>query len=74
MLCEGGPTLTARLLEDGALDELFLTVGPLLTGDDREPSIVAGAGLTEPARLELRWVLRQGSELFLRYAVVAPGG
>jgi len=73
VLCEGGPTLNARLLADGVLDELFLTVGPVLTGDEGEPAIVGGPALPDPVALDLRWVLRHGSELFLRYAVVAPG-
>ena len=74
VLCEGGPTLNERLIADGALDELFLTIGPLLAGDEGEPTILAGPALPEPLALELRWTLRHGSELFLRYAVAPPGG
>ena len=33
LLSEGGPTLFHGLLEAGLVDELFLTVSPLLTGD-----------------------------------------
>jgi riboflavin-specific deaminase-like protein len=71
VLSEGGPTLNAHLLAAGVLDELFLTVSPLLAGDPAQPGLVAGpgAGLAEPARLELRWLLRYGDELFLRYAL-----
>jgi riboflavin biosynthesis pyrimidine reductase len=69
LLCEGGPTLNSALLEAGVVDELFLTLAPLLTGDAGEPTIVAGGRLDAPARLALRWVLRGGDELFLRYAV-----
>ena len=69
LLCEGGPTLNRLLLAAGLVDELFLTVAPLLTADDREPAIVTGAPLDPPAALALRWVLRHGDELFLRYAV-----
>src|SRR5918999_5243461 len=64
LLCEGGPTLAGALLTAGAVDELFLTLTPLLTGDDAEPEIVAGGPLPSPAELELLWVLRSGSELF----------
>ena len=67
LLCEGGPTLLRALVADGLLDELFLTIAPLLTGDPSEPTILAGAKLPEPAELELLWTLRTGSELFLRY-------
>jgi riboflavin biosynthesis pyrimidine reductase len=69
LLCEGGPTLNRLLLAAGLLDELFLTVAPLLTADGSEPCIVGPGGLDPPAELALRWVLRHGDELFLRYAV-----
>jgi riboflavin biosynthesis pyrimidine reductase len=69
LLCEGGPTLNRVLLAAGLVDELFLTVAPLVCGDDREPPIVAGGALSPPAAMALEWVLRHGDELFLRYAV-----
>jgi riboflavin biosynthesis pyrimidine reductase len=69
LLCEGGPTLLRALVAGRLLDELFLTVVPLLTGADDEPAILAGGRLEVPAELELRWVLRSGSELFLRYGL-----
>jgi riboflavin biosynthesis pyrimidine reductase len=69
LLCEGGPTLNRALLGAGLLDELFLTVAPLLTADPAEPSIVGPGRLEPPAPLALQWVLRHGDELFLRYAL-----
>jgi riboflavin-specific deaminase-like protein len=69
MLCEGGPGLNRSLFAAGLVDELFLTVGPVISGDDREPAIVAGPPLGSPAALELRSVSRAGDDLFLRYAV-----
>ena len=69
LLCETGPTLNRALLADGLVDELFLTVAPLLTADADAPAIVAGPRLPAPARLELRWVLQSGAELFLRYGL-----
>ena len=57
------------------LDELFLTVSPILAGG--EPSggealrILAGTELDAPAALELRSVLSSDSTLFLRYGVSA---
>jgi riboflavin biosynthesis pyrimidine reductase len=76
LLCEGGPTLNRALLEAGVVDELFLTLAPLLTGDEAEPAIVSGGRLDAPASLSLRSVLRGGDELFLRYGVaydLSPG-
>jgi riboflavin biosynthesis pyrimidine reductase len=69
LLCEGGPTLNRALLEAEVVDELFLTLAPLLTGDEDEPAIVAGGRLSASAGLSLRWVLRCEDELFLRYGV-----
>jgi riboflavin biosynthesis pyrimidine reductase len=70
LLSEGGPTLFHGFVAAGLVDELFLTLTPLLTGDEAETSILSGARLADPARLMLRWVLRAGDELFLRYAAV----
>jgi riboflavin biosynthesis pyrimidine reductase len=69
LLCEGGPTLFGALLASGLVDELFLTVTPLLTGDADEPAIVEGGRLPEPAGLKLLWTMRSGGELFLRYGL-----
>jgi riboflavin biosynthesis pyrimidine reductase len=70
LLSEGGPTLFRGFLAAGFVDELFLTLTPLMTGDQAETAIVSGARLADPARMELRWVLRSDQELFLRYATV----
>jgi riboflavin biosynthesis pyrimidine reductase len=69
LLCEGGPTLLRGLVGARLVDELFLTISPLLTGAEGEPVVLAGPRLDPPAELELRWVLRSGSELFLRYGL-----
>jgi riboflavin-specific deaminase-like protein len=67
LLSEGGPTMHGALWAAGVVDELFLTIAPLLTGDAEEPNIVEGGRLPEAAALELLSVDRAGSELFLRY-------
>ena len=69
LLCEGGPTLNAWLLEADAVDELFLTLAPLLSGDPEAPTILGGPPLLPPARATLEWVLRHGNDLFLRYGL-----
>jgi riboflavin biosynthesis pyrimidine reductase len=70
LLSEGGPTLFHGFLAAGYVDELFLTLTPLMTGDEQETGVLSGARLAAPAQLELRWVLRAEQELFLRYACV----
>lgn len=69
VLSEGGPTLNAWMLDAGAVDELFLTLTPLLTGHTHEPTIVGGAGLTAPTGARLEWLLRHQDDLFLRYGL-----
>ena len=67
LLSEGGPTMHGALWAAGVVDELFLTIAPLVTGDADEPNIVEGGRLPEAPELELLSVDRAGSELFLRY-------
>jgi riboflavin-specific deaminase-like protein len=68
LLSEGGPTMHGALWAAGVVDELFLTLAPLITCGEDAPGIVAGGRLPSPASLELLSVDRKGSELFLRYA------
>ncbi len=65
--CEGGPRLLRQLAEAGAIDEMLLTLAPLLAAG-AAPSILEGEPLTVPARLALRSVHRAEDHLFLRYA------
>lgn len=64
--CEGGPHLLGTALAAGVVDELCLTVAPLLTGPGAG-RIVAGADLPVPARMSLGHVLEDDGYLFLRY-------
>ena len=69
LLCEGGPTLNRALLAAGLLDELFLTLSPLVAGDDSQPGDHRRRRAAEPARLALRSVATADGELYLRYSV-----
>jgi riboflavin biosynthesis pyrimidine reductase len=69
LLCEGGPTLSRALLAEDLVDELFLTLSPLLAGNTDAPRIVEGDDLPAPARLDLEWVLHHDDELYLRYRI-----
>jgi riboflavin-specific deaminase-like protein len=66
VLCEGGPTLFRAALAAGVVDELDLSIAPLLVGGG--PGLLASA-LPGPARGELRQVLEEDGVLFTRYAL-----
>jgi riboflavin biosynthesis pyrimidine reductase len=70
LLAEGGPHLLAQFLESGLLDELCLTIGPLMAGPGA-PRIVTGPPGTGPAAtplpLTLAHVLEEEGFLFCRY-------
>lgn len=72
VLCEGGPTLLAALAAAGLLDELCLTVSPLLLGG-LASRILAGPHLPSPARLRLGGALEEDGYLFLRYLAERAG-
>jgi riboflavin biosynthesis pyrimidine reductase len=64
--CEGGPSLLRALVAQDCLDDLLLTVSPLLAAGDA-PSILQGEALPEPAQLTLLEVHRADDHLFLHY-------
>lgn len=66
VLCEGGPTILGELVDRNLLDELFLTVHPVITGEADAPRIVEGP-VGEMASFELVELSREGNELFTRY-------
>jgi riboflavin biosynthesis pyrimidine reductase len=68
ILSEAGPHLFASLVAAGLMDELFLTVSPLLLGRGPEPrlGLVAGDPAGPPA-LRLEGLRRDATHLFLRY-------
>ncbi len=65
VLCEGGPHLLGALTAADLVDEMCLTVSPLLAGGDAGR---IAAGPPGPARpMALRHVLAEDDMLFLRY-------
>ncbi|BDA73608.1 bifunctional deaminase-reductase-like [Rivularia sp. IAM M-261] len=68
----GGGQLVTSMLEQNLIDELWLTVCPLLLGGTNAPSAVAGAGFTEKMapRLKLLEVKQAEQEVFLHYRVI----
>ncbi|HEX7661827.1 MAG TPA: pyrimidine reductase family protein [Pseudonocardiaceae bacterium] len=64
--CEGGPTLFGDLIAADLVDELCLSVAPLLAGGDAG-RIAHGPVPDKPVPLRLASVLRGGELLMLRY-------
>ena len=79
ILTEGGPRLMATLVETGVVQELFLTVSPMLAGEGDRPgersTLVPGIELLPDDRRDaaLRSARRRGSYLFLRYGLENGG-
>jgi riboflavin biosynthesis pyrimidine reductase len=65
VLCEGGPHLFGSLIEADCVDELCLTLSPLLEGGQAGRISRGGATASRPVRL--LQVLPAGDMLFLRY-------
>ena len=66
MLTEGGPRLLAQIAAAGLLDELCLTIGPLLAGPGAD-RILAGQAFAAAQPLSLAHVLEDDGFLFCRY-------
>jgi len=73
ILSEAGPRLFASLAREGLIDDLFLTVSPLLAGRGTvdKLGLVEGADLLPDTKLEARLdsVRVADNHLFLRYAL-----
>jgi riboflavin biosynthesis pyrimidine reductase len=72
ILSEAGPNVTGSLLSAGLVDELFLTVSPLVAGRGRRRDrlgLVEGHAFLPGVRVagRLTGVRRHGEHLFLRY-------
>ncbi len=73
VLTEGGPHLLGALIKRGLLDEVFLTIAPVVAGrkDEDRLGMVAGVELLPDlgAWVELLSCRRHGDYLFLRYGL-----
>ncbi|MBG0851726.1 pyrimidine reductase family protein [Streptomyces spinoverrucosus] len=66
LLTEGGPRLLGQLVAAGVLDELCLTVSPMLTAGGAQ-RIAGGPSVAVPQRFELVSLLEEAGFLFSRY-------
>ncbi|WP_175408149.1 pyrimidine reductase family protein [Streptomyces sp. TRM64462] len=65
-LTEGGPRLLGQFVAAGVLDELCLTVSPMLTAGSAQ-RIAGGPSVEVPSRFALASVLEEDGFLFTRY-------
>ncbi|MFG2149572.1 pyrimidine reductase family protein [Streptomyces sp. NPDC048696] len=66
MLTEGGPRLLGQFVAAGVLDELCLTVAPLLTAGTAQ-RIAGGPPVSVPERFRLESLLEEAGFLYTRY-------
>ena len=77
VLSEGGPSFNGQLADAGVIDELCLSVAPLVAGGS-SPRIMHGSMRTVPLRMRIDHLLEASDTLFVRYvaesarAAVAP--
>jgi riboflavin-specific deaminase-like protein len=67
ILCEGGGELNGAMFRHGLVDELYLTVCPVIFGGRSAPTLADGLGverLREAKRFELKSSERVGDEMF----------
>jgi riboflavin-specific deaminase-like protein len=69
IVCEGGPTLNEALLGAGLVDELFLSLSPLVVGGNERTLADDAAAAGSPRRARLLSAATADDYLFLRYAL-----
>lgn len=71
VLCEGGPTWLGELVAADRLDELLLSLSPMMGGDPLPVSVTpAGVGI---AKFGLKGIMTEAGTLFLRYEAGSRG-
>ena len=77
LVCEGGARLNDAMFRAGLIDEVHLTLCPLLFGGRQAPTIVDGIGFpTLASAVPLEWtgLRRSGQEIFAVLRVLRPVG
>jgi riboflavin biosynthesis pyrimidine reductase len=72
ILAEGGPHLLAQLAEAGLVDELCLTVSPLMAGPGAARIVAGAPPASAPLRLTLAHLLEDDGFLLCRYTRKDP--
>ncbi|MFI6944149.1 pyrimidine reductase family protein [Streptomyces sp. NPDC050418] len=66
LLTEGGPRLLGQIVAAGVLDEMCVTISPMLAAGDAQ-RIASGPSVPVPQRLRLASLLEEDGFLFCRY-------
>jgi riboflavin-specific deaminase-like protein len=74
LVCEGGPQLAKALAELNVVDELFLTVAPLIAGGASAPGVLGAPGTFLPfSRIyRLKSMKVEAAECYLHYVADRP--
>ncbi len=74
LVCEGGGEVNGAMIKAGLVDEVRLTLAPVLFGGRDAPTLADGPTpgfLSEAKRFQLKNAFRRGQEMFLSYVAVA---
>jgi len=76
LVCEGGPSLFRSLLQDGFVDEINLTLCPLIFGGRAAPTLTGLPGGFLPRDVACKLVKTEivGEECFLQYQIAHRAG
>lgn len=72
ILCEGGGELNTALIRQNLVDEIYVTLCPLIFGGRHAPTMADGIGVKsvdDATRLQIKSLKRVGQELFVVYRV-----
>jgi riboflavin biosynthesis pyrimidine reductase len=69
ILCEGGPSLTAGLMAAGLIDEICVTISPIVAGEGHRR--LSEVNLEAPTHLDLVGLIEADGMLIARYRVKA---
>lgn len=73
LLCEGGGEVNAPIFLEGLVDELHLTIAPIIFGGRNAPTLADGEGvarLDQAVKLRLKHLEKIGDELYTVYKVL----
>ncbi|MGN6385622.1 MAG: RibD family protein [Verrucomicrobiota bacterium] len=73
LLCEGGGEVNAPIFLEGLVDELHLTIAPIIFGGRNAPTLAEGKGvarLDQAVKLRLKHLEKIGDELYTVYKVL----